>query len=365
MLSHRAEATGVCTKEGFAERLASVAPARRGHFISNCTLVGSRAPGGGSALANRAGMPPLVVGGCARGIAKALTNHSIPYLDGLLLAARAHRLFATVVIFHDDPNDNATLGVLRSWAQRQRRVQLVLSDSGSRGERIQRLTLCRNVLLAEATSRLRLVSGGYFAQLDLDCRHGEPWALLRAVERMREAAALVSEIGGADRSPKYGVITANNLGAYRDMWALRSPTLLMDYDCFWDFRRMRSSGNCKKHRIFINPSATPFAVDAAFNGLAIYSASTLLDAAPALCRYANETHDADDRRRIHVVSEHVPYQMCLREQGVRIAIAPELLTYCHDWMTRHDAKRTYYLRNGTVVRLLNRHAKPDPGWTSA
>ena len=39
-----------------------------------------------------------------------------------------------------------------------------------------------------------------------------------------------------------------------------------------------------------------------------------------------------------------------------------LLTYCHDWNTRHDARRAYYLRNGTLARLFSRHAKPDPAW---
>ena len=48
--------------------------------------------------------------------------------------------------------------------------------------------------------------------------------------------------------------------------------------------------------------------------------------------------------------------------GVRLAIEPSLLTYCHDWSTRHDARRTYYLANGSSIRLAHRHAKPDPSW---
>ena len=122
-----------------------------------------------------------------------LANVTIPYIDALIELAPLHRLTASVLIFHDDPTDNTTLAVpphhyllastnpslpfpdhilttppsfdcrstthawpgtcqirqvLHSWAARERRVRLLLSDMADRGERIQRLTLCRNVLLA-------------------------------------------------------------------------------------------------------------------------------------------------------------------------------------------------------------------------
>ena len=126
---------------------------------------------------------------------------------------------------------------------------------------------------------------------------------------------------------------------------------------------MRKQGNCKKHRIYVHPDAPPVDVEAAFNGLAIFSAASLTSPRAARCRYTNQTEDRDSGR-MHVVSEHVPYQQCLRASGIRIAIVPSLLTYCHDWSTRYDARRTYYLRNGSVTRLLNRHAKPHPGWAA-
>lgn len=125
---------------------------------------------------------------------------------------------------------------------------------------------------------------------------------------------------------------------------------------------MRRRGNCKKHRIYVNPSALPFEIESGFNGLAIYSAKTLVgDGAAPRCRYTNETRDPDSRRT-HVVSEHVPYFACLRAAGVRIGLLPHYNTYCHDWATRHDAARTYYLANGTVIRLTHRAAKADPSW---
>jgi hypothetical protein len=115
-------------------------------------------------------------------------------------------------------------------------------------------------------------------------------------------------------------------------------------------------------RIFVHPRAAPFGVESAFNGMGIFSARSLLDPRVATCRYTNESADYDEPRRRHVVSEHVPYHSCLTARGMRLAIEPSLLTYCHDWSTRHDARRTYYLANGSAMRLASRHAKPDPSW---
>ena len=119
----------------------------------------------------------------------------------------------------------------------------------------------------------------------------------------------------------------------------------------------------KKHRIYVHTSAAPFPVESAFNGMAIFTARSLTHPTITSCRYTNETKDPDSQK-IHVVSEHVPYHQCLVQHGMRFGMLPSLLTYCHDWSTRHDAKRTYYLSNGTVVRLNNRHAKPEPGWVA-
>jgi hypothetical protein len=354
--------------------------------VSNCSIVGAPRSG----LLHPTGRVGLAVVGCARGIEAALTAHQIPYLDTLLHEAND----SIVLIFHDSPRDNGTRAVLHAWAVREPRVRLILSDMGERGERIQRLTLCRNVLLAEAVARLR-PSDGYLAQLDLDCRHGSPDALLDAVRSHREGTGrarrhvdgswIRSRAAGTtfldparssvsphvraaswNATSAFDVITTNNLDAYRDMWALRSATLGMDYDCFWDFRQMAARGNCKRRRIYVSPTAAPFGVEAAFNGLAIYAPRALRMAAlgsgsPKPCRYENESIDPDSQKR-HVVSEHVPFQLCLHTRGVRIGIHPALTSTCHPWLTRYDAIRSFYLRNGTLVTLPKRRMVADANW---
>merc|ERR1712166_539131 len=136
----------------------------------------------------------------------------------------------------------------------------IRSDMGGRGERIQRLVLCRNVLRAEAA--LQLTRGGHVVILDLDCRHGKPGSLLHTFATMGD----------------FDVATANNVGAYRDMWALRSKHMGMDYDCFWELSRMRKDGNCKKYQIHVHPNVKPFALEAGFNGMGIYNARSITGA---------------------------------------------------------------------------------------
>ena len=231
---------GACTHDGFS----SPAEAATSLLISNCTFVGHRlTPHRVSTKTGEQKKAPLVITGCARRIAAALANSTIPYIDRLLTEATLLKYAPSVLIFHDDPSDNTTLGVLMDWAAREKRVRLILSDMANRGERIQRLALCRNVLLAEASARMpeehpTSYPIGYVASLDLDCKHGEPSALLQALGTMRSAdmtaASPSSAFAAEAAAQRFDVLTANNHGAYRYVGiACVSPT--MDYDCFWDF----------------------------------------------------------------------------------------------------------------------------------
>ena len=122
---------------------------------------------------------------------------------------------------------------------------------GERGERIQRLSLCRTILLAEAGTKLRALGAltpprralrtpstvsspatgttstaaraaanaadgsqpapdpptapdGFVASLDLDCRHGPPERLLDAVSRMRGGIALARGAAGPSAPRRCG-----------------------------------------------------------------------------------------------------------------------------------------------------------------
>jgi hypothetical protein len=47
---------------------------------------------------------------------------------------------------------------------------------------------------------------------------------------------------------------------------------------------------------------------------------------------------------------------------VRIGIHPALTSTCHPWLTRYDAIRSFYLRNGTLVTLPKRRMVADANW---
>ena len=336
--------------------------------------------------------PSLVVAGCARNIAAQLREHSLPWVDELLTM----RDGGGVVLYHDAPPgaDAPTVDALREWAARRPRSRLLLAETsadtsspsggggGGRGTarddakseaRLARLALCRNVLVAEALGWLghRDNDDGALLQLDLDCTPPPPAALLGVLHAMMTAPP-------GDPLHAFGVVSGGNRGAYRDMWALRSATLHQSHDCqHRDTAMVRRLDSCRAHRIHLHPAAPPFGVEAAYNGLAIYRASALRRGAAAHCRYtghidvpvapiahvrgrgnatttATTTTTAATTATTRLACEHVPYQQCLREAaGVRLAVAPSLLSSCGEASRRREqARATFMFANGSVVHVM-------------
>jgi hypothetical protein len=348
----RVAIAGWCTHDGFQS-----GASERG--VSRCTVVEravDRSPPG----------PGLVVVGCARFIAAGLRNRTMPYLDELLKVRSDTR----IIVYHDSPfNDRSTREELIAWAAREPRVRLILSDHETREDRdrIARLTLCRNVLHTQALSTsIGLAQQGCVVQLDLDCE-----SMPRLVALLAAAEALATVHAQSGRSPEprgatsprasFDVLTANSEGVYRDVWALRSTQLDMNYDCWQDVDALRARGDCAHRRIVVSPKAEPFAVEAAFNGMALFSAKALRTAAS--CRYENSTTAESatktptstqlslpptSRQRV-VACEHVAFQRCLRSHDLRIGLFPSLLLRCGEWFGASDARSTQYLQDGSVV----------------
>ena len=117
---------------------------------------------------------------------------------------------------------------------------------------------------------------------------------------------------------------------------------------------MQQHGHCKHHEIRIHPHAPLVEVQAAFNGLALYTAGALRSNG-GRCRYKNESLDPDTRKP-HIVCEHVPYQTCLVQRGgVRIAIDPTLHVHCGVWFAGSWFHGANVQANGTVNKFLARH----------
>ena len=344
---------GVCTSRGWT---------KAAHGVRGPACARESGP---SQHRRRRATPPgarhLEVGGCARSIGK----RGVDALEGKVTALAELGAFASVAahVFEDGSSDE-TLPALRAWAARggsavPLKITTALEPLG--GERTDRLALCRNVLFASAQERLGLVAGMparrstlrpadlIFVALDLD--PGDcPYPLdSRAIAA---AADLIGTAGG------WAVLTANAAGRdrrreheYYDKWALRSASLAYVSDCNTDYAAREASGCASCDRCFgthirIDAAAPIFAVESAFNGLALYSMRALAAHGAAACGYSGRDP------RGSPTCEHVPFHTCLHQGGLRIGIAPFLPSVCGPrWATRHKGQRLWpwsrSLPNGT------------------
>lgn len=201
----------------------------------NCTFVGSDSWSG----------QQLMIGSCARNVRAALEGHSQAWITLLLDAGSGGAL-----IFEDQQRSgdpDGTRAALRAWAASDSRVRLLLAQPllYPRWSRTQRLALCRNMLAQEAVRRLP--ERGAFIALDLDC-HGPVVASV--------TAALASM---AARTLAWDVLTANTRKPklYYDRWALRSSTLGLDYDCWFNASQKKLHGSCPEVAISVDGAPRP------------------------------------------------------------------------------------------------------------
>ena len=304
MLSRR----GTCSAGGWA-------PLRAGSPADgpNCTYIGRRDWHGA-----------LLVGSCARNVRPALEQHQRAWVTSLL-----DRTAGSLLIFEDEQragDPDGTRAALRGWAAADDRVRLLLAQPllYPQWSRTQRLALCRNQLVREAAASLS--AHGTFLSLDLDC-HAPP------VDR------LVRVIASMATQP-WDVLTVNTRAPtlYYDRWALRSNTLGLNYDCWFNSTQRKMHGSCPEYAITIDPAAPTLAVDSAFNGLGLYRAAALRSGAD--CRYRGTKNS--------YMCEHVPYHLCLRKHRLAIGVLPSLATACGAPILSRRRRHIHYLANGSV-----------------
>ena len=198
--------------------------------------------------------------------------------------------------------------------------------------------------------------------IDLDCPPVlTPSAVGRAVHTLlaseagRKAVCAVLEVVVVKvvvllppRPPRAGTLFGNSLPRYYDVWALRSTALGIDYDCLHNKTEARKRGVCFDYDLRLDPAAPVLEVDSAFNGVGIYRVASLhraRDAAGALCRYGGT--------KLHSGCEHVGFHMCLRGAGLRLGIAPDLVTGCGAEHARDEymhEQRVTLRANGDIVQ---------------
>ena len=256
----------------------------------------------------------MLFSGCARKI-----EPSFAALERLIDSALDLVPRSAALAFADGEGLDATHQLVRMWAARNSRLRALLVPAASElPGRLGRLALCRNTLFGEALSFLP-PADGILVTLDLDCRPD-----------VRALAAMLPLLEGPPRDRRWDVLTANS-EPYRDHWALRSARLGIDYDCWQDQPRMRQRGECRRYRISIDASAPPFAIDSGFNGLSLLRLGAIHGRNATRCRYpdpASARDTADVGGTARPVCEHVVFNRCLRSHGLRLGLAPALMSNC-------------------------------------
>ena len=91
----------------------------------------------------------------------------------------------------------------------------------------------------------------------------------------------------------------------------RSAVLGLDYDCQFA-KPVATRAGCKDVAILLDPQASPFGVQSAFNGLAVYQVGALARHNATGCRFEGS--------RMSRICEHVPFSMCLGRHGLRLGV---------------------------------------------
>lgn len=179
-LDQHSGANGVCSNEHGWQLQTKTPCARSSSSPANCircTAMGSAILATSTTTQTSASAParsslefgrnavrqPWLFGGCARRAATSLKRVTLPLLDVLMGDAGSG---ASAVVYYDDLTSSAdsSLAVLIAWMRASRQVGrgagLFVAREEVSAKRLERLTLCRNVLLAHARRTLSSYTDG-------------------------------------------------------------------------------------------------------------------------------------------------------------------------------------------------------------
>lgn len=218
-------------------------------------------------------------------------------------------------VVESDSTDN-TIKVLESIKHKYSEFDFISLGqlSSTIPERVSRITLCRN----EYLRRFYEVSDSfdYLVVADLD-------GVNRKLTKNRISQVLSLQ--------NWSMVSANQLGPYYDLWALRATNWLTE-DCHHSFKRDLESGKGIRRSFFKYFVAPMFPVarsglvevTSAFGGLAIYRREDLVGGF-----YSEFNHSGE------IQCEHVNFNSAISNSGGKLYISTEL--YNAGWTS--NAKR--------------------------
>lgn len=173
--------------------------------------------------------------------------------------------------------------------------------------RTQRIAHCRNIYLEQIRSNPLYAKVDYVIVSDFD-----------NMNTMLSTESIQSCWSRTD----WDICTANQVGSYYDLWALRHPTWSPN-DCFDQYRLLIKKGMpaflayyraIYSRMIDIPLDADWIEVDSAFGGLAIYKKAAILSS-----NYVGLTESGKE------ICEHVLFHQNMKQAGNKIFINPRLI----------------------------------------
>jgi len=253
-----------------------------------------------------------------------------PHLAGVL--SNLDRLMAlfdeAAFVFAENDSVDATKPMLKAWGQGKRRFSLLdLDGLGRIPARTVRLEIARNAYLEVIRDTPSLARFDYVCLLDMD----EYGAYPVDTDSFRRAVDFLQ------RATDCAAVFCNQLGIYRDMWALRHPEYCPG-DVWYEVLRWARAHGCSDDEAFsrtlatrlrsFDPGGAPLEVDSAFGGLGIYRLDYFLRSPnPYLGSTVRVVHDREGEPRVFRMQqcEHVHFNAGLRLLGGRLFILPSLI----------------------------------------
>ena len=261
----------------------------------------------------------IVLGGLARNCAKYLP-------DCLTWLRAAHRDFHpdSRFLFVTNDSSDETPALLEAFATEypEGTVKIYRMDglTARIPARTHRLAYCRNLFLNHIRSRHADFDFMILADLDDTTANFDPLRLRTCFDPAQTPA-------------QWDVLTAAARPTYYDIWALRSRSIGLTYDCWDAIRHDQLRGVLQNQAIqrhidpFRVPHATmtaPIEVESAFGGLGLYRVTATADCSytgvPPGCSVGETSTQC-----MREICEHVPFHTQMRERnGARIWIFPPL-----------------------------------------
>jgi len=240
----------------------------------------------------------VIFGGTVRNV----EEHIKQNLENLDACGKRFKSYS-VIIYENDSTDS-TREILNN--HKKENYYYIYEDNVKEESRTKRLAHGRNLVLAKAKELNKNNDYNFLILVDLDDR--------------TTSGKFIDSIETCFLYDDWDMLSGNQSDSYYDIWALRKKNF-MEYNCIKEMYHNMGKGlpgyntHVVKKQKKIDPGRL-IEVDSSFGAIAIYK----LDSIPDECSYIGSNEDGSE------ISEHVPFNKCLKRNGKKLYINTSFLT---------------------------------------